>query len=265
MIKRPTTAVILAGGKGTRILEESQSKPKPMIEIGGKPILWHIMKIYDFYGIKNFIICVGYKQHHIKQYFFNYKLFSSDITIKTDHGLQTGIEFYDNNNASWNITVADTGEETMTGGRIKRIAKYLAKDKPFLMTYGDGVADVNIESLISFHLKHGKLATVTGVIPPARFGALKLDQNNNVESFVEKPMNEGGFINGGFFVLSPKVIDLIEDDDTIFEQEPLKNLAKQKQLTAYLHKGFWQPMDTLRDNRALCSLWNEGKAPWKVW
>jgi glucose-1-phosphate cytidylyltransferase len=265
MYKKPTTAVILAGGKGTRILEESQSKPKPMIEIGGKPILWHIMKIFDSYGIKKFIICAGYKQHHIKQYFFNFKVFSSDITIKTDHGFQTGLEFHDNDNCSWEITVADTGEETMTGGRIKRIAHLLPQDEPFLMTYGDGVADVNIGNLIEFHLKSNKMATVTGVVPPARFGALQLDKDNNVESFVEKPIDEGGFINGGFFVLSQKVIELIEGDETIFEQRPLKELAKQKQLNAYLHKGFWQPMDTLRDNRALCSLWNDGKAPWKIW
>ena len=264
-VKRPTTAVILAGGKGTRILEESQSRPKPMIEIGGRPILWHIMRMYDFHGIKNFIICAGYKQHHIKEYFFNYKLFSSDVTIKTSQGFQTGIEFHKNNSASWNITVVDTGEETMTGGRVKRIAQYLPDDEPFCLTYGDGVSDIDISKSIDFHLEHGKKATVAGVIPPARFGALKLSKDNLVESFVEKPIDEAGYINGGFFVLSKDIIDLIDGDDTIFEQKPLETVAKNGELVAFLHNGFWQPMDTLRDNRNLCKLWDEGKAPWRVW
>lgn len=258
-------AVILAGGKGTRIIEESHNKPKPMIEIEGRPILWHIMKIYDHHGIKDFIICAGHKQHIIKEYFFNYKLFSSDVTINTHEGFQTGITFHQKNQASWNITIVDTGEDTMTGGRIKRIAQYLDKEKPFCLTYGDGVSDVNIKQLISYHYKHGKIATVTGVIPSARFGALKLGKNNTVKGFVEKPTNEGGFINGGFFVLSPEVLDHIKDDDTIFEKEPLEKLSKSGQLMAYLHDGFWQPMDTIRDHTYLCSLWHEKKAPWKVW
>lgn len=258
-------AVILAGGKGTRIIEESHNKPKPMIEIGGKPILWHIMKIYDTYGIKDFIICAGHKQHIIKEYFFNYKLFSSDVTIKIDKGVQVGIDFHQENHSSWNITIADTGEDAMTGGRIKRIRKYLDEDKPFCLTYGDGVSNVDIAKLVEFHNSHNKLATVTGTIPSARFGALDLSKDNSVSGFVEKPINEGGFINGGFFVLSPKVIDYIDDDDTIFEKEPLENIAKDGQLMAYLHSGFWQPMDTVRDHTHLCSLWNDKKAPWKIW
>jgi glucose-1-phosphate cytidylyltransferase len=258
-------AVLLAGGKGSRIIEESYNKPKPMVEIGGKPILWHIMKMYDHYGVKDFIICAGHKQHIIKEYFFNYQLFSSDVTINTHHGIQTGITFHQKHHASWNITIVDTGEDTMTGGRVKRIAKYLDKDKPFCLTYGDGVSDVDIDKLFDFHLSHKKLATVTGVIPSARFGALKLSKNNAVKKFIEKPTNEGGFINGGFFVLSPKVIDFIEGDETIFEKEPLEILAAKSQLMAYLHRDFWQPMDTVRDHTHLCSLWNDKKAPWKLW
>ncbi len=265
MNKRPTKVVILAGGKGTRIAEESQTKPKPMIEIGGKPILWHIMKIYDHFGIKDFIICAGNKQHVIKEYFFNYQLFSSDITINTHLGIQTGITFHQQNHASWNITIVDTGEDTMTGGRIKRIGKYLNQDEPFCLTYGDGVSNIDIGKLIDFHSSHQKLATVTGVIPSARFGALKLGKENKVEGFIEKPSNEGGFINGGFFVLSPQVLDYIKNDDTIFEKEPLENLAKNGQLMAHLHDGFWQPMDTMRDHNYLCNLWNSKKAPWKFW
>ncbi|MFT7098317.1 MAG: glucose-1-phosphate cytidylyltransferase [Rickettsiales bacterium] len=263
--KRPTKAVILAGGKGTRIAEESATRPKPMIEIGGKPILWHIMKIYDAYGIKDFIICAGHKQHFIKEYFANYKLFSSDFTIKIDQGMQIGIDFHNENHASWNITIVDTGEETMTGGRIKKIAKYLNPDEDFCLTYGDGVSNIDIKKLIDFHQSHDKLATVTGVIPSARFGALKLGDNNVVNGFVEKPVTENGFINGGFFVLSPKVIDYIDSDDTIFEKGPLESLSKDGELMAYLHDDFWQPMDTLRDHIYLCGLWNNGKAPWKVW
>jgi glucose-1-phosphate cytidylyltransferase len=259
------TVVILAGGKGTRIAEESHNKPKPMIEIGGKPILWHIMKIYNHYGIKDFIICAGHKQHVIKEYFFNYQIFSSDITIKTHKGLVDGVTIHNKNCEDWNITIADTGEDTMTGGRIKRIKNYLNPDLPFLMTYGDGVCDINIEKLFEFHNSHQKLATVTGTIPSARFGALHLGKNNMVEGFIEKPDNEGGYINGGYFVLSPKIIDFIEDDKTIFEKQPLENLAKKGELMAYLHNGFWQPMDTVRDHSHLCNLWNENIAPWKVW
>lgn len=258
-------AVILAGGKGTRIAEESHNKPKPMIEIGGKPILWHIMKIYNAHGIKDFIICAGHKQHVIKEYFFNYQLFSSDVTINTHQGINDGITFHDHSHDEWNITIADTGEETMTGGRIKRIAKYLKPDQPFCMTYGDGVSDVDITKLLDFHYSHGKLATVTGTVPSARFGALHLGENNSVDGFTEKPVNEGGYINGGFFVLSPKVIDFIRDDKTIFEKEPLENIAKKGELMAHLHDGFWQPMDTMRDHHHLSSLWDENKAPWKKW
>ena len=258
-------AVILAGGKGTRIAEESHNKPKPMIEIGGKPILWHIMKIYNHYGIKDFIICAGHKQHVIKEYFFNYQLFSSDVTINTHNGINDGITFHNKNHDEWNITIADTGEETMTGGRIKRIAKYLDPSQPFCLTYGDGVSDVDIGKLLDFHINHGKIATVTGTIPSARFGALHLGKNNAVEGFVEKPANEGGYINGGFFVLSPKILDFIKNDDTIFEKEPLETIAKKVELMAYLHNGFWQPMDTVRDHSHLCNLWSENIAPWKVW
>ncbi len=263
--KIPTQAVIFAGGKGTRISEETHIKPKPMIEIGGKPILWHIIKIYDHYGIKDFIICAGYKQHVIKEYFFNHQLFSSDVTISTNCGLQTKIKFHDNNQSSWNITIADTGEDTMTGGRIKRIAKYLDQSRPFCLTYGDGVANININKLIEFHNSHQKLATVTGVIPSARFGALKLGANNIVDGFIEKPSDEGGYINGGFFVLSPKILDYIQDDNTMFEKEPLEKLASNQQLMSYLHNDFWHPMDTLRDHAYLCSLWNDNKSPWKIW
>lgn len=259
------TAVILAGGKGTRIAEESHNKPKPMIEIGGKPILWHIMKIYYHYGIKDFIICAGYKQQIIKQFFYNYQLFSSDILIKNSHDIENRICLTHKNYEDWNITIADTGEETMTGGRIKRIAKYLDANQPFCLTYGDGVADINIKDLINFHKSHHKLATITGVIPPARFGALNLGENNVVKNFIEKPANEGGYINGGFFVLSPKILDFIDDDNTIFEKEPLENIAKKGELMAYLHNGFWQPMDALRDHTHLCNLWDSGNAKWKVW
>jgi len=264
--KNPTiTAVILAGGKGTRIAEESHNKPKPMIEIGGKPILWHIMKIYHHHGIKDFIICAGYKQQIIKQFFYNYQLFSSDILIKNSRDIENRICFTHKNYEDWNITIADTGEETMTGGRIKRIAKYLDANQPFCLTYGDGVADINIKDLINFHKSHHKLATITGVIPPARFGALNLGKNNVVKNFIEKPANEGGYINGGFFVLSPKILDFIDDDNTIFEKEPLENIAKKGELMAYLHNGFWQPMDALRDHTHLCNLWDSGNAKWKVW
>jgi len=258
-------AVILAGGKGTRIAEESHNKPKPMIEIGGKPILWHIMKTYNHYGVKDFIICAGHKQHIIKEYFFNYQLFSSDITINTHQGIVDGITFHDKNYEEWNITIADTGEETMTGGRIKRIAKYLDKDQSFFMTYGDGVADVNIAKLYEFHQSHQKLATVTGVIPKARFGALNLGKNGEVKTFIEKPNDEGGYINGGFFVLSPMILSYLKNDDCVFEKEPLENLAKNNQLMSYLHNGYWQAMDTGRDLQQLQILWQENKAPWKIW
>jgi glucose-1-phosphate cytidylyltransferase len=261
---KPMQAVILAGGKGTRISEESMFRPKPMIEIGGMPILLHIMKIYASHGIKEFIICAGYKQQYIKEYFANYKLFSSDVTIDI-HNNEKHIEFHSTEMDDWKITIANTGEETMTGGRLKRVAKYLHNDRPFCLTYGDGVSDINITKLVAHHKLHGKLATVTGVIPTARFGALDFDQSGKVNKFMEKPKDEGGFINGGFFVFEPKVVEYIQDDETILEREPLENLAKNGELMVHLHHGFWQPMDTLRDKNSLEEKWESGNAPWKVW
>lgn len=255
-------AVILAGGLGTRISEETHLKPKPMIEIGGRPILWHIMKIYAHHGINDFVICCGYKGYVIKEYFANYFLHMSDVTF--DLG-QNRMEVHERHAEPWRVTLIDTGEETMTGGRLKRIAKYLGDDEPFCFTYGDGVSDVNIGELLAFHKQHGLQATLTGVYPPGRFGALEILDGHKVASFREKPKDAGGVINGGFFVLSPKVIDLLEGDHTIWEREPLEHLAANGQLAAYPHRGFWQPMDTLRDKTYLDELWASGKAPWKVW
>jgi glucose-1-phosphate cytidylyltransferase len=252
-------AVILAGGLGTRISEESVSRPKPMIEIGGKPILWHIMKMYSSYGINDFVICCGYKGYLIKEYFANYFLHMSDVTIDMQNN---SIEVHQKKVEPWKVTLVDTGEETMTGGRLKRVAQYL--DADFCLTYGDGVGSVDIGSLIKFHKGHGRLATMTAVQPPGRFGALDVD-GTSIKSFLEKPQGDGGWINGGFFVLSPKVIDLIEDDSSIWERQPLEALAKDGQLEAYFHEGFWQPMDTLRDKNHLEELWSSGNAPWKVW
>jgi glucose-1-phosphate cytidylyltransferase len=252
-------AVILAGGLGTRISEESVSRPKPMIEIGGKPILWHIMKMYSSYGINDFVICCGYKGYLIKEYFANYFLHMSDVTIDMQNN---SIEVHQKKVEPWKVTLVDTGEETMTGGRLKRVAQYL--DADFCLTYGDGVGSVDIGSLIKFHKGHGRLATMTAVQPPGRFGALDVD-GTSIKSFLEKPQGDGGWINGGFFVLSPKVIDLIEDDSSIWERQPLEALAKDGQLEAYFHQGFWQPMDTLRDKNHLEELWSSGNAPWKVW
>ena len=251
--------VILAGGLGTRISEESHLKPKPMIEIGGKPILWHIMKSYSHYGFNDFIICCGYKGYVIKEYFFNYFLHNSDITFDLKSNEQV---IHNNFSDPWKVTVVDTGEETQTGGRIKRVAKYLQDEEDFCLTYGDGVSDLDIAETVRFHRSHKKLATVTAVQPPGRFGQLDIS-GNQVERFVEKPIGDGGYINGGFFVLNKKVIDYIKDDATIWERDPLMNIASDGQLCAFTHNGFWQPMDTLRDKIHLENLLSKGQAPWR--
>lgn len=254
-------AVILAGGLGTRLSEETVSKPKPMVEIGGKPILWHIMKIYSYYGVNEFIICCGYKGYVIKEYFANYFLHQSDITFDM---VDNQMIVHKKRAEPWRVTLVDTGDETMTGGRLKRVASYLQDEEAFCFTYGDGVGSVDIKALIDFHMAHGKLATLTATFPPGRFGAIDL-QYNQVISFKEKPMGDGAMINGGYFVLSPKVINLIKDDKTIWEQEPLIALAKDGELMAYKHEGFWLPMDTLRDKQKLQELWSSGLAPWRMW
>ena len=254
-------AVILAGGLGTRISEESVSRPKPMIEIGGKPILWHIMKIYSHYGINNFIVCCGYKGYVIKEYFANYFLHTSDVTFDMQNN---SMEVHQRFAEPWKVTLVDTGEDTMTGGRLKRVGQYIKDEEAFCFTYGDGVSDIDIRSLINFHKQHGVKATLTAVYPPGRFGALDID-DHKVTTFKEKPKGDGGMINGGFFVLSPAVLHLIKDDSTIWEQGPLESLAKDLQIVAYEHVGFWQPMDTLRDKNYLEELWAKDKAPWKTW
>jgi glucose-1-phosphate cytidylyltransferase len=254
-------AVILAGGLGTRISEETHLKPKPMIEIGGKPVLWHLMKIYSSHGINDFIICCGYKGYVIKEYFANYFLHMSDVTFDMSNNK---MRVHQQNAESWTVTLVDTGEDTQTGGRLKRVASYLKNEKAFCFTYGDGLANVDITKLIQFHEKHGKLATITAVQPPGRYGALKLE-DDLVTGFIEKPKGDGGWINGGFFVLSPKCIDYIDSDDMPWELDPLNNIASQGDLMAYEHEGFWQPMDTLREKNLLEELWDSGKAPWKVW
>lgn len=253
-------AVLLAGGLGTRISEESVLKPKPMIEIGGKPILWHIMKMYSAHGVNDFIICCGYKGYVIKEYFANYFIHNSDITFDVKNNK---MEIHQNTAEPWKVTVVDTGEETMTGGRLKRVAKYLGNED-FCFTYGDGVSDINIRASIEFHKSHGKMSTITAVQPPGRYGALKMN-GTKVEAFMEKPKGDGGVINGGFFVLNPKVVEYIKEDATIWEKEPMEKLASQGQMQAFVHEGFWQPMDTLRDKKHLEELWNTGKAPWKSW
>jgi glucose-1-phosphate cytidylyltransferase len=255
-------AVILAGGLGSRISEETDSKPKPMVDIGGKPILWHIMKIYSSYGINDFIICCGYKGHVIKEYFNNYFIHMSDVTFSMKNN---NIKIHHNSAESWNVTLVDTGESTMTGGRLKRVHDYIKNEDAFCMTYGDGVGNINITELISFHKQHGKKATLTATRPSARYGALKLDQNDVVRHFEEKPEGEDSWINGGFFVLHPSVIDLIKEDQTIWESEPLINLAKEQELMAFKHGDFWMPMDTLREKIILNKLWESNKAPWKTW
>ena len=254
-------AVILAGGLGTRLSEETDIKPKPMIEIGGKPILWHIMKIYSSNGINDFIICCGYKGYVIKEYFANYFLHMADVTfnMETNH-----MEVHQKDAERWNVTLINTGDNTMTGGRLKKVKDYLDENEDFCFTYGDGVSDVNIKELINFHKNHNKIATVTGVQPPGRYGALDID-GEQVTGFTEKPAGDNGSINGGFFVLSPKVIDYIEGDETSWEEEPLRSIAKDGELKVYSHDGFWHAMDTLRDKKILESLWSEQKAPWKKW
>jgi len=254
-------AVILAGGLGTRISEESVTRPKPMIEIGGRPILWHIMKLYSVYGINDFIICCGYKGYVIKEYFANYFLHMSDVTFDMENNKMHVHQCY---SEPWRVTLVDTGEETMTGGRLKRVREYLKDEEAFCFTYGDGVSDVNISDLIAFHRARGVKATLTAATPPGRFGALDLE-GHSVRSFKEKPGGDGATINGGFFVLSPDVIDYIDSDRTIWEREPLERLAEEGQLAAYTHHGFWQPMDTLRDKIHLEELWASGKAPWRQW
>lgn len=253
-------AVILAGGLGTRISEESHLKPKPMIEIGGKPILWHIMKLYSHHGINEFVICLGYKGYVIKEYFANYFLHMSDVTFDmSDNRMEVHHRYVD----PWRVTLVDTGEKTLTGGRLKRVRQHLG-DEDFCFTYGDGVSDIDLQALLAFHRSHGKLATVTAIQPPGRYGALNLE-GAAVSSFQEKPAGDGAWINGGFFVLNPRVIDLIEGDQTSWESGPLDRLAARSQLMAYQHSGFWQAMDTLRDKTQLEGLWAQGNAPWRCW
>lgn len=254
-------AVILAGGLGTRLSEETTVKPKPMVEIGGKPIIWHVMKMYSSHGINDFIICCGYKGYVIKEYFNNYFLHESDVTFSLEHNSMTA---HRKRVEPWNVTLVDTGENSMTGGRLSRVSEYIEHEDAFCFTYGDGVSDVDISELIRFHKRHGKDATVTATFPPGRFGALDIE-NGKVKRFTEKPKGDGALINGGFFVLSPKVLDRISGDSCTWEDEPLKTLAEDDNLMAFIHEGFWQPMDTLRDKLLLERLWSDGKAPWRVW
>ena len=254
-------AVILAGGLGTRLSEETAVKPKPMVEIGGKPILWHIMKMYSAHGVNDFIICCGYKGYVIKEYFKNYFLHMSDVTLNIN---DNEMEVHHKRAEPWTVTLVDTGDSSMTGGRLKRVSEYVRDEDAFCFTYGDGVSNINITESINFHRKHGKKATVTATFPPGRFGALDI-QEGIVKSFKEKPKGDGAMINGGFFVLSPDVLELIKGDDCIWEQSPLDKLASEGQLMAYQHYGFWQPMDTLRDKMKLEDLWSKGVAPWKTW
>jgi len=254
-------AVILAGGLGTRLSEETSTRPKPMVEIGGKPILWHIMKMYSAHGINDFIICCGYKGYVIKEYFANYFLHMSDVTFNMrDNTMQV----HDKRAEAWSVTLVDTGDDSMTGGRLRRVAEYVKDEESFCFTYGDGVGDIDISASIAFHKQHGKSATLTATYPPGRFGALDIRQGQ-VLSFKEKPKGDGAMINGGFFVLNPEVLDYITDDSSVWEQEPLMNLAAENRLMAFEHQGFWQPMDTLRDKHHLEDLWTSGKAPWKTW
>lgn len=254
-------AVILAGGLGTRLSEETSIKPKPMVEVGGKPILWHIMKMYSSHGVNDFVICCGYKGYIIKEYFANYFMHMSDITFDMQ---ENSMIVHQKRVEPWKVTLVDTGEKSMTGGRLRRVKEYLKDEESFCFTYGDGVGDINIKELIEFHKNHGKKATLTATYPPGRFGALDIE-NGSVNCFKEKPKGDGAMINGGFFVLSPDVIDYIDDDSTVWEQYPLNQLAVDKQLMAYEHQGFWQPMDTLRDKNYLEELWASNKAPWKSW
>jgi len=254
-------AVILAGGLGTRLSEETATRPKPMVEIGGKPILWHILKMYSHHGINDFVICCGYKGYVIKEYFANYFLHMSDVTFDMAHNK---MEVHSKRAEPWCVTLVDTGDESMTGGRLRRVAKYVENEEAFCFTYGDGVSDIDITASIAFHRSHGKQATLTATFPPARFGALDM-RDGRVNSFREKPKGDGAMINGGFFVLSPKVLVELKDDSTVWEQDPLVNLADRGELMAFEHGGFWQPMDTLRDKHLLEDLWASGRAPWKKW
>ena len=256
-------AIILAGGLGTRLSEETDLKPKPMIEVGGMPILWHIMKSYAFHGVNDFIICCGYKGYIIKEYFNNYFLHMSDVTL---HMKDNRIEVHQNDIEPWTITLIDTGEETMTGGRLKRVYNYIKDEDAFCFTYGDGVSDIDISKLIKYHHSHGKLATLSAVRPPGRFGALKITKDNYVSQFQEKPEGDGSWINAGYFVCEPEVLEYIkEGDDTVFEQSPLRNLAKKGEIFTYKHNSFWMPMDTIRDKNVLNDLWLNNKAAWKTW
>lgn len=254
-------AILLAGGLGTRFAEETSLKPKPMIEIGGKPILWHIMKMYSSHGVNDFVICCGYKGYVIKEYFANYFLHMSDVTFDMR---QNQMIVHEKRAEAWTVTLVDTGDDSMTGGRLKRVAKHVGREDAFCFTYGDGVGDIDIGGIIDFHRQHGKLATMTATYPPGRFGALEI-VDEQVSSFLEKPNGDGGMINGGFFVLDPKVMNYIEGDHTVWEREPLERLAADKQLMAYKHHGFWQPMDTLREKQLLNKLWDGGEAPWRMW
>lgn len=253
--------VLLCGGLGTRISEESHLKPKPMIEIGGRPIVWHIMKLFSHYGFNDFVLCLGYKGYVVKEYFANYVLHNADLTVDLAKG---AVEYHATNHEPWRVTLVDTGADSMTGGRLKRVAQYLDPNEPFFMSYGDGVADIDLEALLEFHKAHGKQATVSAVSPPGRFGALDI-VDGAVKRFIEKPPGDNGLINGGFFVLQPDVIDRITDDSTVWELEPLEGLAREGQLMARPHEGFWAAMDTLRDKNHLESLWASGQAPWRVW
>ena len=254
-------AVILAGGLGTRLSEETATRPKPMVEIGGKPILWHILKMYSHHGINDFVICCGYKGYVIKEYFANYFLHMSDVTFDMR---SNQMEVHHERAEPWRVTLVDTGDDSMTGGRLRRVAQYLRSEESFCFTYGDGVSDLDLSATLAFHRHHGKAATLTAVYPPGRFGALDI-VDGRVRSFKEKPQGDGALVNGGFFVLKPRVLDLIADDATIWEREPLMQLAAADELMAFQHTGFWQPMDTLRDKHLLEELWATGKAPWKVW
>lgn len=254
-------AVILAGGLGTRLSEETEIKPKPMVEIGGRPILWHILKTYSSHGVNDFIICCGYKGYVLKEYFANYFLHMSDVTFDMK---ENDMLVHSKRAEPWSVTLVDTGEESQTGGRIRRVGEYIKGDDPFFLTYGDGLGDIDISASLAFHKSHGKHATVTAVFPPARFGALDI-RNGMVKGFEEKPRGDGTRINGGYFVLSPKILEYIEDDATVWEQEPMIQLSAEGQLMPYLHNGFWQPMDTLRDKHMLEKLWRNGTAPWQVW
>jgi glucose-1-phosphate cytidylyltransferase len=253
-------AVILAGGFGSRLSEETATRPKPMVEIGGKPILWHIMKIYSHHGINDFVICLGYKGYIIKEYFSNYNLHVSDLTFDLSSGK---VDIHQSNSEPWRVTLVDTGENTMTGGRLKRVMDFVS-DEDFCFTYGDGVGDINITELVELHKREGRIATVTATQPPGRFGALEIE-GSKVKSFLEKPPGDRVWINGGFFVLSPKVGDYIGGDDVVWEKGPMETIAREGQLSAYIHEGYWQPMDTLRDKNGLEELWASGKAPWKIW